>query len=73
VNVKVTDKAGLSGNEAIARAIAAAEEALGSDGRVLVRPSGTEPLIRVMVEAATNEVAAQHANAIAQVVEDELA
>ena len=63
----------LSGNEAIARAIAAAEEALGSDGRVLVRPSGTEPFIRVMVEAATNEVAAQHANAIAQVVEDELA
>ena len=73
VNVRVADKAGLSGNEAIARAIAAAEEALGSDGRVLVRPSGTEPLIRVMVEAATNEVAAQHANAIAQVVEDELA
>ncbi len=44
------------------------EEALGGDGRVLVRPSGTEPLIRVMVEAKTQEVADETANRLAELI-----
>lgn len=50
VNVKVASKEGWEENEAIKAAIAAGEQELGSDGRILVRPSGTEPLIRVMAE-----------------------
>ena len=45
---------------------------MGQTGRVLLRPSGTEPLVRVMVEAATSEDAKSHAQAIAAVVEAEL-
>ena len=48
VNVKVATKDGWEENEAIKAAIAAGEQELGTDGRILVRPSGTEPLIRVM-------------------------
>ncbi|MDY3799357.1 MAG: hypothetical protein SOZ63_02545 [Eggerthellaceae bacterium] len=50
----------------------AAEEEMGESGRVLVRASGTEPLIRVMVEAASAEEAKRHATAIADVVTAEL-
>ena len=50
VNVKVATKDGWEENEAIKVAIAAGEQELGTDGRILVRPSGTEPLIRVMAE-----------------------
>ena len=52
-----------------AAAVAAAEEALGEDGRVLLRPSGTEPVVRVMVEAVDPAAAQAHAEAIAAVVE----
>jgi phosphoglucosamine mutase len=51
-NVRVTDKDTAEENPAVQAAVRAAEEELGEDGRILVRPSGTEPLIRVMVEAA---------------------
>jgi phosphoglucosamine mutase len=50
VNVRVKDKTGWEENSAIRQAIAAGEAKLGEDGRILVRPSGTEPLIRVMAE-----------------------
>ena len=50
VNVVVAAKDGWEENEAIAAAIRAGEEELAGDGRILVRPSGTEPLIRVMAE-----------------------
>ena len=71
VNVKVATKEGWDSNDAIRTAIEQAEHELGGDGRVLVRPSGTEPLIRVMVEASQAEDAARHAQAIACVVEQE--
>ena len=50
VNVVVKSKEGWEQNPNIAAAIKAGEEELGADGRILVRPSGTEPLIRVMAE-----------------------
>lgn len=71
VNVRVADKHAVVENEAVAAAVAAAEEELGDEGRVLLRPSGTEPLVRVMVEAADQEAADRHAQAIAAVVERE--
>ena len=69
INVCVKDKHAVEGNAAVAAAVAAAEEALGDSGRVLLRPSGTEPVVRVMVEAASAEDAEEHAKAIAAVVE----
>jgi phosphoglucosamine mutase len=70
VNVTVADRAALVDAAAVDAAVASAEAALGDRGRVLVRPSGTEPLIRVMVEAETEEQARHHADAIAAVVRD---
>ena len=60
-------------NEAVAAAVAAAEARLGDTGRVLLRPSGTEPLVRVMVEAATQEEADSVAASLADVVKENLA
>lgn len=73
INVRVASKDGWEEDAEIAAAVQAAEAALGDTGRVLVRASGTEPLIRVMVEAASAEDATQHAQAIAAVVEQALA
>ena len=73
INVRVKDKHALDGNEAIWGAVRTAEEAMGDSGRVLVRTSGTEPLVRVMVEAETQDVADAHARTIADVVEAQLA
>lgn len=72
INVKVTDKHAVDGNEAVAAIIAAKAEAMGDSGRILVRPSGTEPLVRVMVEAATHEEAFAVAREIADIIEAEL-
>lgn len=72
VNVKVTDKSLYAGNEAIAAAQGEVERALEGTGRLLVRPSGTEPLIRVMVEAQTQEEADELANRLAGVVKEEI-
>lgn len=71
INVQVRDKAAALEDDVIAAAIRKGEEELGSSGRILVRPSGTEPLVRVMVEAATHEEAHRVASAIAGVVEKE--
>jgi phosphoglucosamine mutase len=68
VNVEVAHKDGLDDETAVAGAVAAAEAELGDAGRVLVRASGTEPIVRVMVEAQTEEQARRHAEALAQVV-----
>lgn len=73
VNVRVRDKHALEGCAPVRDAVAAAEARMGSDGRVLVRTSGTEPVVRVMVEASRAEVARSCAESIAAVVEHELA
>lgn len=72
INVKNVDKEGVAGNGTIAEAVSVAEESLGDQGRILVRPSGTEPVIRVMVEAADESEAQKVAESIAQVIEAEL-
>lgn len=72
VNVRVTDRTLYDGNEAIAAVEAAAEAELGDEGRLLVRPSGTEPLIRVMVEAHTQQQADEIANRVADVVIEQI-
>ncbi len=72
VNVRVADREGLGGAEGVWREVRRAESELGADGRVLVRPSGTEPLIRVMVEAPTQEDARRYADGIAAAVAADL-
>ena len=71
-NVQVRDRADLEGATAVWEAVAGAEKALGERGRVLVRASGTEPLVRVMVEAATEAGARRHAREIAREVRTSL-
>ncbi len=66
VNVEVARRDGLENAGAIWEAVRASEIELGSSGRVLVRASGTEPLVRVMVEAETDEIARRHAEALAE-------
>lgn len=71
VNVKVATKEGWETNEAIKKAIAAGDEELGENGRILVRPSGTEPLIRVMAEGPDQEQLDRICHAIADIVKKE--
>jgi phosphoglucosamine mutase len=68
VNVRVQDRDAVSASADVVAAVAEAEKVLGDTGRVLLRPSGTEPLVRVMVEAETKDEADRHARAIAEVV-----
>ena len=72
INVRVSDKQAALESAVVADAIAEAEAKLAGSGRVLVRPSGTEPLVRVMVEAATPEEALSYAQQIADVIDREL-
>ncbi|MDQ1562574.1 MAG: phosphoglucosamine mutase [Actinomycetota bacterium] len=73
INVRGVDHHGLKNNEPIAAAVAAAEAGLGDSGRVLLRPSGTEPMVRVMVEAEDQATADRVARGLAAIVEVELA
>jgi phosphoglucosamine mutase len=68
VNVRVGDRNAVACSSSVAAAVSAAETELGDSGRVLLRPSGTEQLVRVMVEAATQEHADEVANRLAGVV-----
>ncbi len=68
INVTVADKDAALEAASVAEAIAAAEAELQGNGRILVRPSGTEPLIRVMVEAETEQVADRLASEVAEAV-----
>jgi phosphoglucosamine mutase len=68
VNVPVTDRLAVAASNAVAEAVNAVEAELGDTGRVLLRPSGTEQLVRVMVEAPTQEQADEVATRLAKVV-----
>jgi phosphoglucosamine mutase len=68
VNVPVTDRLAVVESDEVAGAVNAVEEELGDSGRVLLRPSGTEQLVRVMVEAPTQDVADEVAQRLADVV-----
>jgi phosphoglucosamine mutase len=72
VNVRVRDREALHNADDVKQAIGAAERALQGRGRVLVRPSGTEPLVRVMVEAPSDEEAQQVCDRLVALVQAEL-
>jgi phosphoglucosamine mutase len=73
VNVRVRDRGALHGAEVVLDAVRAEDDALSGRGRVLVRPSGTEPLVRVMVEAPTDDEAEAVCGRLVALVERELA
>jgi len=72
VNVRVRDRGALEGALEVHEAVSAADAALKGRGRVLVRPSGTEPLVRVMVEAPTAEEAEEVCTRLVELVGREL-
>lgn len=72
VNIKVSDKHGAMEVPAIKQAIEEAEAEMNGNGRILVRPSGTEPLLRVMAEAPTEELVNKYVDQIAAVVKAEI-
>lgn len=70
-NVRVSDKKTARENPEVVKVVAAVTEALGDDGRILVRESGTEPVIRVMVEASTDELCAKYVDQVVDVMAKE--
>ena len=72
VNVRVKDKHRVMENEKVLAVIAEIEEEMAGNGRILVRPSGTEPLVRIMAEAPTDEACEAYVKRIAEVVEKEM-
>jgi phosphoglucosamine mutase len=72
VNVRVTDKDHVTDNEKVKTIIEQVEAEMAGNGRILVRPSGTEPLVRVMAEATTEELCEEYVNRIVAVVKEEM-
>jgi len=72
INVRGVDKLRAGIDTEVQSAVSAAARTLGDDGRVLLRPSGTEPLVRVMVEAPTEQIAREHAESLAAKVRERL-
>ncbi|ATO37373.1 phosphoglucosamine mutase [Geobacillus thermodenitrificans] len=72
VNVRVTDKEKAMEHEQVKKVIAEVEAEMNGNGRVLVRPSGTEPLVRVMAEAPTEEACRTYVERIADVIRREM-
>lgn len=68
VNVRVKDKPGARQDADVIAAVEEVEKSLGDEGRILLRESGTEPLIRVMVEAATDELCEKYVNQVVEVL-----
>ena len=68
VNVRVKDKAQARTDEEVVKATKAVEEALGNNGRILIRESGTEPVIRVMVEAETDALCEKYVYQVVDVL-----
>ena len=68
-NVKVNDKTRVLNDKALKEVVEDVAKELGDEGRILVRPSGTEPLIRVMVEAKTDDLCAQYVDRVVEFVE----
>ncbi len=68
INVRVTDKAAAQADEDVLRAVKAVEEKLGNSGRILVRASGTEPVVRVMVEAEEESLCNAYADEVVQTI-----
>jgi phosphoglucosamine mutase len=73
VNVRVADREALDGAKSVWNAVKAEDAALAGRGRVLVRPSGTEPLVRVMVEAPSQAECDAVCGRLAELIERELA
>ena len=69
-NVRVTDKKAAQDDAAVQAAVQAVTEALGDTGRILVRESGTEPVLRVMVEAETKEICQKYVSRVVDVVKE---
>ena len=70
-NVRVSDKKTARENPAVVKAVEEVAISLGNEGRILVRESGTEPLIRVMVEAGTDELCHENVDRVVRVMEAE--
>ena len=68
-NVRVSDKKAVIGNAKVQEKLAEIEKRLNGDGRIILRESGTEPVIRVMVEASTQELCEQYVNEMVAVIE----
>ena len=67
-NVRVTDKKAAQDDEAVQEAVKAVAEALGDTGRILVRESGTEPLVRVMVEALDHDICQKYVSQVVKTI-----
>ena len=70
-NVRVADKKTARENPEVIKAVNDVAEVLGDDGRILVRESGTEPVIRVMVEAETDELCAKYVDQVIEVMQEQ--
>ena len=67
-NVRVTNKAAARNDEDVQAAVKKAENELGDSGRILVRESGTEPVIRVMAEAPSEEICRKYVDSVVEIV-----
>ena len=72
INIRVSDKDGVMEHPRVKTVIEEVEKEMAGDGRVLVRASGTEPLLRVMTEAPTQELVTEYCTRIADVVREEV-
>jgi len=72
VNIRVTDKHHVTDNEKVKEVISQVQNEMAGNGRILVRPSGTEPLVRVMAEASTEALCNEYVDRIASVVKEEM-